>query len=570
MTTAATCAAERVTVVWFPDWPVYALGRSLGWDVFHPAAVIADHRVLACNAAARKAGVRTGMKQRHALATCPRLAVAEDDPAQQAAVHEDVVTALADVAAGVETLRPGLLAFATDPLARYYGGEDTAVELLLNAAVRLEADCQVGTADDLVTAIWAARAGRVIEPGGAKKFVSRLPINALTSDPALHGPTELVDVLQQLGVQTLADFAALPRTQVAARFGQNAVEWHRIAAGELGRGVAPQRNTEALVVRHELDEPIANTQTAAFVAKRAAALLHNELFKAGDACLRLSVRAYINPPPGYTGATVVERAWRCREPLTEEETAQRVRWQLDGWITRLRSRQADPHRGNPQSSWEVGEWSDGITGVSAIELIPIDTVPAGTVVAPLWGGPDEGIRAARAVAGRAQALIGTQGVRRAIHRGGRAVAGRIVTVAYGDEDPEEVTALQTTAWEGQLLAPLPALVGAPPRDRGNGNPIANPAIANPSIAHPAARVSLLDAAGTRVYVTGRGLISAPPEELVWGHQHYRITGWAGPWPVDEQWWARGKRYARAQISTDEPGAYLLVCKGSHWRIEATY
>lgn len=568
----------RVTVLWFPDWPVYALSRSRGWDVLQPAAVLKEHRILACNAAARAEGVKQGMKQRHALATCPRLLVAEDDPGQQVAVHEDVLLALEQVAAGVETVRPGLVAFPTESLAKYYGGEDKAVELLLDAAVRMEADCQAGTADDVVTAVWAARVGKSIPPGESAQFVAGLPVEALVGEPALGNPRELVDLLRQLGVRTLRQFAQLPRTDVSTRCGQEAVQWHRVACGEVEREVAPRRDVPPIEVRHDMDEPIISTETAAFVARQVAVRLHNELFAAGDACLRLAVRAYLAPPPGYEGPTVIERIWRCREPLTEEETAQRVRWQLDGWITRLRSASAAAAQSAPRDG-DVGaelvdapevdepidaDWLSGDVGVEAIELVPVETIPAGRVEMALWGGPDEGIRAARAAAGRAQALIGVQRVLRPIHRGGRALAGRVTTVPYGDEDPEAVAVLPTRQWEGELLFPLPALVGA----KSGVN--APDAAEQPSMAHPAARVRVVDAEGEPVGVTGRGVLSGVPARLEWGARTLLITGWAGPWPVDESWWAQGKRYARVQVSTDSDGAYLLVCRGAQWRIEATY
>ena len=134
---AGAAAAERVTVLWFPDFPVYAVGLARGWDMLRPAATIAEYRVQACNAAARAQGVRQGMKQRHALATCPELRHAHADPVQEATIHEDIVADLMEVAAGVETLRPGLVALPTRPLANYYGGEAVAVELLLDSAARL-------------------------------------------------------------------------------------------------------------------------------------------------------------------------------------------------------------------------------------------------------------------------------------------------------------------------------------------------------------------------------------------------------------------------------------------------
>lgn len=580
---------RRVAVLWFPDWPVYVQAQSRGWDVLAPAAVIADYRVLACNAAARSQGIRIGMKQRHALAAYPQLNVAVDDPARQASVHEDVLAALQDVSAVVETLRPGLLAFPVDALARYYGDEASAVEKLLDAAARIHADCMAGVADDLVSAVWAARLGKSISVGGSAEFISELPISVLSIEPELRAPAHLSATLQQLGLRTMRDFAELPRADVAARFGQEAVEWHRIASGQVDREVAPRRHREDLELRYETDEPIARTETAAFIARHVATALHNKLFAAGEACLRLAVRAYLEPPVGYTGPTVIERLWRCREPLSEQDTAQRVRWQLDGWLTRLRAGAGTV--GGAAGAVDEADWADNTVGVTCIELVPVETVPAGRLAAPLWGGPDEGIRAARAAAGRAQALIGMNRVLRPIHRGGRAVARRIATVPYGEDDPEAVTALPTRQWEGQLLPPLPGLIGSPTSaNDSSGASGRNPSERNPSAAHPAARLALLDCHGDAVYVTGRGLMSSPPETLRWGARRLRITGWAGPWPVDEHWWTEGKRYARLQIAareetrvdshggprsrpregTAKDHAFLLVCKGKQWRIEATY
>lgn len=570
--TAHTTVHRRVAVLWFPDWPVYAIGQAQGWNVLEPAAVISEYRILACNAAARRAGVKAGMKQRHALATCPGLNVAAEDPAQQAAVHEDVLTALDAVAAGVETIRPGLLAFPMHSLARFYGSEDIAGQKLLDAAARMQADCLLGTADDLITAVWAARVGRNIGPGEAQPFISALPITALTIEPSLHGPTGLVTTLNQLGVRTLRDFAALPVAEAAARFGQEAVVWHRVACGDADRDVSPRRVAEPLEVSYEAPDPISRTETAAFVARHVAARLHALLFDANKSCTRLAVRAHLQPSEGYEGPTTIERVWRCREPLTEEETAQRIRWQLDGWITRLRGDDTQSRSDQRSAMPDTSEWTDHTVGVSAIELCPVEVITAGSVKVSLWGGPDDGIRAARAAAGRAQALIGTHAVRRAVHRGGRAVAGRIRTVPYGEDDPEELSQLPTTRWEGELQAPLPGLIGAP---AGGADTSA------PSARHPAAAIGLRDAYGQPVYVTGRGLMSSPPETMTWGRATYRVTGWAGPWPVDEDWWAAGKRYARLQVAIENnPGdatgtgqsssAFLLVCKGTRWRIEATY
>lgn len=532
----------RVVALWFPDWPVYAVAVRRGWDLLAPAVVLDNHRVHAANTAARRAGVRQGMKERHALGTYPSLQLAERDDGAEAEAHEEVLTALEGVSAGVETLRPGLLAFSASSLERYYGDEDTAVELLVDAAARAGADCLAGAADDLVTAVWAARDGRRVPPGQSRNYLAGLPLGVLVAEPSLGTPRKMVEVLSGLGIRTLADFTALPVADVSGRFGSEGVRWHRIADGEPERPVSPERFATPVEVRVEPDEPVADTASAALLARRGAVDLHRTLADAGQVCLRLAVRAHLDPPPGYEGPLTVERVWRCREPLAEEDTAQRVRWQLDGWLTRVRAHLPDT--------------PDGVGGIRGIDLVPVECLPAGDVADALWGGPDAGIRAARAAAARAQALLGTHGVLRPVHRGGRAVAGRVVTVPYGEQDPEEVTALSTRDWDGALPSPLPALIGAPS--------------GTPGPAHPASTVQLLDAEGNRVWVTGRGLMSSPPAVLRWGGAECRLTGWAGPWPVDENWWATGRRYARLEVATEEPAAFLLVCRGTAWRIEATY
>lgn len=540
--------AGRTIVLRFPDWPVYVVACTRGRDLLAPAAVVDNHRITAANRAARHAGVRVGMKARHALGVCPSLTVDEEDADAEATAHEEVLIGLEQVTAAVETLRPGLLAVPARSLTRYHGSEDRAVELLVDAAARAGADCVPGVADDLVTAVWASFTGQVLAPGASAAWVAAQPVGVLTAEPVLGAPTVMVETLSDLGIRTLADFAALPRRDVVGRFGADAATWHRIAAGEPERTVSPVQITGPPQVHVEPDDPVTSTEAAAFLARRAAAQLHADLAGAGLACLRLSVTATLTPPESYVGPASVERLWRCREPLGEEDTAQRIRWQLDGWLTRVNGSGNGHGNGSGNSN---GDGTADAAGIRSVTLTPVECVPAGEVVETLWGGPDDGIRAARAAAARAQALIGTRAVLRPVHRGGHTVTGGVVTVPYGEEDPEEVQALSTRHWEGALPAPLPGLLAS-----GTGQ----------------AGVHLLDGAGAEVRVSGRGLLSAAPERLVCGGREAVVTGWAGPWPVDERWWdaPTARRYARLQIATDEPGAHLLLCRDSSWIIEGSY
>jgi protein ImuB len=51
-----------------------------------------------------------------------------------------------------------------------------------------------------------------------------------------------------------------------------------------------------------------------------------------------------------------------------------------------------------------------------------------------------------------------------------------------------------------------------------------------------------------------------------------VVAWAGPWPVDEQWWdtAVRRRRARLQVVTVGGEAYLLALDRGRWVVEGSY
>lgn len=82
-----------------------------------------------------------------------------------------------------------------------------------------------------------------------------------------------------------------------------------------------------------------------------------------------------------------------------------------------------------------------------------------------------------------------------------------------------------------------------------------------------------DAAGEPVVISARLAVSAAPARLVVGTgQPAEIVGWAGPWPVDERWWApaEARRRARFQVSLADGAALLLAVESGQWLVEAIY
>ena len=84
---------------------------------------------------------------------------------------------------------------------------------------------------------------------------------------------------------------------------------------------------------------------------------------------------------------------------------------------------------------------------------------------------------------------------------------------------------------------------------------------------------VLDADGEPVGVSARLEPTGDPAELLLQNgARIGIAGWAGPWPVDERWWApaEARRRARFQIGATDGRAFLMTLAGGHWAIEAIY
>ena len=270
--------SSRVLALWCMDWPAVAAASAAGLSATAPVAVTLANRVVACSAAARAAGVRRGLRRRESQARCPDLHVATADPGRDARYFEPVTAAVDDLVPRAEVLRPGLLVLSVRGAARYFGSEAAAAERLVDAVSAAGAECQAGIADQLPTAVFAARAGRIVEPGADAAFLANLSIRELATEPSLSGDgrAELADLLRRLGIRTVGQFAALSRSDVASRFGADAVVAHRFARGEPQRapsGREPAAEFDAVMA---CDPPIDRVDAAAFAGRSLAGKLHRD------------------------------------------------------------------------------------------------------------------------------------------------------------------------------------------------------------------------------------------------------------------------------------------------------
>ena len=523
--------ASRVLAIWCMDWPAVAAAAAAGLPATAPVAVTLANRVIACSSAARSVGVRRGLRRREASARCPQLHVVAADADRDARFFEGVVAAVDDLVPRAEVLRPGLVVLPVRGAARFFGSEQQVAERLTDAVAAAGAECQVGIADQLSTAVFAARAGRVVAAGEDARFLSALSIRQLATEPSLSGPgrADLADLLWRMGIRTIGQFAALSRTDVASRFGADAVSAHRFARGEPERGPSGREPPAELDAVLHCDPPIDRVDAAAFAGRSLASALHQTLMAAGVGCTRLAVHAVT------ANGEELSRVWRCAEPLTEDATADRVRWQLDGWLnTRIVvDRPTAP--------------------VVQLRLHAVEVVSAGALQLPLWGGlgEEDRMRARRALV-RVQGLLGPEAVQVPVLSGGRGPAERITLTPLGDEPVPRADA--GLPWPGQLPEPSPTVLLDDP-------------------------VELLDIQGNSVRVTSRGLFSADPARLTARDRDDRLRWWAGPWPVDERWWDPDRaagRTARVQVLLEgerasDPGTALLLCyRQRRWYLEGIY
>ena len=487
----------RTLVVWCPDWPIVAAGLCAV-----PAAVLAAGRVVACSAPARDEGVARGLRRRQAEARCPGMVVVDHDPAADARAFEPVAVAVETFTPEVEIVRPGVCAVATRGPSRYFGGDDALAGLVAAAVGELVPVCRVGIADGPFAAERAARQGLVVPPGESAAFLSGFPVSTL-------GDVDLADLLVRLGIRTLGQLAALPAPAVLARFGPSGAAAHRLARGLDERPLAARIPPLDLTVSAELDPPAERLETAAFVAKSLADRLHEDLGAQGLTATRVLVEAE------WEHGDRLGRRWRLdgNGGRGAGALAERVRWQLDGWM----------------SGGDAGRPSGGLT---LLRLVPEEVRPDDGRQMGFWGG-DRAVaeRVARALA-RVQGMLGPEAVVVGVPAGGRSPGEQVQLVPWGERPPAAAAAAAGPPWPGRIPPPSPATVHAVPV--------------------PA------EVADARLSVAG-GPWSA-------------VTAWAGPWPVDERWWddAAHRRRSRWQVLTADGTAHLLSQEGDRWEVEATY
>ncbi len=200
--------------------------------------------------AAEALGVHPGMRLGEALSRAPLLGLVPPDPVGVADAWEKVLARLESVGAAVESERPGAACFEARGLRRLHGGSLDGTVTAVRAALRLPA--RIGAGPSRFCALAAAgraRTRRAHHVRGAEDLRPE-PVSLLRRRAEVaHLPGDL----EQLGIATLGQLAALPRGAVADRFGPAGLLAHDLAHGR-DTPLSPRVPGELLEETLELEE----------------------------------------------------------------------------------------------------------------------------------------------------------------------------------------------------------------------------------------------------------------------------------------------------------------------------
>jgi protein ImuB len=514
---------ENTVAVWVPDWPAVAAMLCADIPAYVPVAVVGP-RVVVASSQARAAGVQVGMRRRVAQSLCPELVLLPADDARDVREFEPVAAAVETVVSGLEVCRPGVILAPANGPVRYHGGTEELASALVEAVAAAGFECHVGIARGLLAAILSARESVTVPAEETRQFLATRPVSdvlhAATDSAMTTAVRQAIDLWLRLGIRTLGDVTALPHESVAARFGDIGSWVWRLASGQDLRPPARRRVEPDLATGQELDPPVERVDAATFAARRLAEELHDMLTTRGMSAGRLRITA-------RTENAELERVWRTDDAMVgglgAARITDRVRWQLEGWLT---ARTCE------------GE-EEGPGALTYLALAAEEVIPAGTHQPSLWGAGAGGNERAQRSLGRVQGLLGADGVLLPELQGGRTPRDRVHLVPSGEHVPAERD--PGCPWPGALPDPAPSCVFPEPI--------------------PA---QVCDARGQPVDVGDGLFLSADPVVVGYQHSsmpmtHWPVLNWAGPWP---------HRHATyVQLHSENMG--LLMAHGPHgWQVEA--
>lgn len=318
-----------------PALPLQLYLREHPDHLGHPVAIVDEDRpqgvLLWSNEAARRAGVRVGMRYAAALSLASdlRAGVVEAERVAEGVKHlharllrfsPDVEPAEGEPgvfwvnASGLERLYPSLLAWAR--ALREALKEDAFFATVVVGFTRF------GT-----YACARARPGYGVfrHPEEERTQLAKVPIDRLAITPALR------DALARLGVRTVGALLGLPLGGLRRRFGPELHRLARLGLGDLDEPLTPLRMDELAQERLTFDFPVTDAIRLLFFLKGRLSSLLSRLAARHEALSGLLLTLILERGPHERERPVLEERVRPASPTLEEvQLTDLLRLKLEG------------------------------------------------------------------------------------------------------------------------------------------------------------------------------------------------------------------------------------------------
>jgi len=298
----------RVLALCVPELPLQRARRARERrEGDRPLAVVAEGRVLHCDADARREGVRAGETVAEARAACGRLETVPVAPAADQAALRALAEAVLSLAPAIEVAPPDalLLDASAAHLASGATGRRPLDEHARGEAERALARQVLAVTEEMG---WVARAvvacgraparalashGRepiaVVAPGELTRALAGLPLEALGLEASVAAR------LRALGVRDAGALARLPPGTLGHRFGPPGVRAARLARGEDDAPLVPYAPETLPEEALELEAPAESAEPLLFGLKRLADRVAARLAGRGLGATRLRLVLALDP-----------------------------------------------------------------------------------------------------------------------------------------------------------------------------------------------------------------------------------------------------------------------------------
>jgi len=247
---------RRVLCVWLPGWPIQRLRAVRPELEGQPVILFGESPrggLQVVQASCREAS--PGMPLAEARALCPKARFERHDPSADAEFLQILATECERFSPLVGFGEEASLLMDVTGCDHLFGGEQSLVNQVIQFITRRNLISRVSLADTIGAAWAVCRYAR----GGVIDATDR----ALPPLPAaaLRLSASIIETLNELGIRTIGQLAALPRGSLASRFGPEVAKRLDQTFGRLPELIVPIRPSEPVRAECTFDEPITDRRS---------------------------------------------------------------------------------------------------------------------------------------------------------------------------------------------------------------------------------------------------------------------------------------------------------------------